>query len=166
MRLGGLLDPVHGRPLPVAGLVQGLHESERYGRQAILRVDGVDVILTERRLAFTTLAQFIDLGLDPLSYRIVCLKLGYLFPDFQRIAPEAIMAFSPGAVNARPETLPFHNIRAADVPLRPRFRLVAGPQDIVGFVRYLGAGAWVLIDHEGQQGIKGRKILLRPSTPR
>ena len=116
LRLGGVLDPVHGRPLPVAGLVQGLHELGRAGRQAILQVDRVDVILTERRLAFTTLAQFRDLGLDPLSYRIVCLKLGYLFPDFQQIAPEAIMAFSPGAVNARPETLPFHNIQRPMYP--------------------------------------------------
>ncbi len=116
LRLGGALDPVHGRPLPVTGLVQGLHERGRAGRQAILRVDRVDVILTERRLAFTTLAQFSDLGLDPLAYRIVCLKLGYLFPDFQRIAPEAIMAFSPGAVDARPETLPFHNIQRPMYP--------------------------------------------------
>ncbi len=116
LRLGGKLDPIHGRPLPVTGLVQGLHDLGRAGRQAILRVDRVDVILTERRLAFTTLAQFSDLGLAPLSYRIVCLKLGYLFPDFQRIAPEAIMAFSPGAVNARPETLPFHNIQRPMYP--------------------------------------------------
>ena len=76
----------------------------------------MDVILSERRLAFTTLAQFSELGIEPLSYRIVCLKLGYLFPDFQRIAPEAIMALSPGAINALPETLPFHKIQRPMYP--------------------------------------------------
>ena len=44
------------------------------------------------------------------------MKLGYLFPDFQRIAPEAIMAFSPGAINALPETLPFHKIQRPMYP--------------------------------------------------
>ncbi len=116
LSLGGKLDPVHGRPLSVTGSVKKLYESASNGRQVILGVDQVDVILNERRLAFTTLAQFTELGLDPLNYRIVCLKLGYLFPDFQRIAPEAIMALSPGAINALPETLPFHQIQRPMYP--------------------------------------------------
>ena len=110
LSLGGKLDPVHCKPLPVSGVVRKLHERAASGRQVILAIDNVEVILTERRLAFTTLAQFTELEIDPLDYRIVCLKLGYLFPDFQRIAPYAIMALSPGAVNALPENLPFHNI--------------------------------------------------------
>ena len=44
------------------------------------------------------------------------MKLGYLFPDFQRIAPAAIMALSPGAINALPETLPFHKIQRPMYP--------------------------------------------------
>jgi len=116
LSLGGKLDPVHGRPLSVTGAVVKLHESKVSGRQVILRVDHVDVILSERRLAFTTLAQFTELDIDPLGYRIVCLKLGYLFPDFQRIAPEAIMAISPGAINALPETLTFHKIQRPMFP--------------------------------------------------
>ena len=114
--LGGKLDPAHGQALQVSGAVKLLHQSANAGRQVILAVDNVDLILTERRLAFTTLAQFAELGIDPLAYRIVCLKLGYLFPDFQRIAPEAIMAFSPGAINALPETLPFHKIQRPMFP--------------------------------------------------
>lgn len=114
--LGGKLDPVHGQPLPVTGAVKTLHDSAASGKQVIFSSDNIDVILSERRLAFTTLSQFSALGLNPLDYRIVCLKLGYLFPDFQRIAPEAIMAFSPGAINALPETLPFHNLQRPIYP--------------------------------------------------
>ena len=62
------------------------------------------------------MAQFTELDIDPLNYRIVCLKLGYLFPDFQRIAPRAIMALSPGAVSALPENLPFHKIQRPMFP--------------------------------------------------
>lgn len=116
LSLGGKLDPVHGNPLSVDGTVKKLHQNASGTRQVILNVDNVDVILSERRLAFTTLAQFNELGIDPLAYRIVCLKLGYLFPDFQAIAPEAIMALSPGAINALPETLPFHKIQR---PMHP-----------------------------------------------
>lgn len=116
LSLGGKLDPVHGKPLPVSGVVSKLRESAASGRQAILAIDNIDLILTERRQAFTTLAQFTELEIDPLHYRIVCLKLGYLFPDFQRIAPCAIMALSPGAVNALPENLPFHQIQRPMFP--------------------------------------------------
>lgn len=119
LSLGGKLDPIHGKPLPVTGVVRKLHERGASGRQVILVIDYVDLILTERRLAFTTLAQFTELDIDPLNYRIVCLKLGYLFPDFQRIAPRAIMALSPGAVNALPENLPFHNIQRPMFPFDP-----------------------------------------------
>lgn len=116
LSLGGKLDAVHGKPLPVTGVVRKLHESAKSGRQVILAIDNIDLILSERRLAFTTLAQFTELEIDPLHYRIVCLKLGYLFPDFQRIAPRAIMALSPGAVNALPENLPFHQIQRPIFP--------------------------------------------------
>ncbi len=121
LSLGGKLDPVHGKPLPVSGIVRKLHESATSGRQVILAIDNIDLILTERRLAFTTLAQFTELEIDPLHYRIVCLKLGYLFPDFQRIAPDAIMALSPGAVNAQPENLPFHQIQRPMFPFNRDF---------------------------------------------
>ena len=67
-------------------------------------------------MAFTSLAHFDELGINPLDYEIVCLKLGYLFPDFQRIAPLALMALGPGAVSALPETLPFHRIQRPMYP--------------------------------------------------
>ena len=116
LSLGAALDPVHAQPLAVRGHVASLHTTAATGRCAIARSANIDVILTERRMAFTALAQFEALGINPLAYKIACLKLGYLFPDFQRIAPEALMALSPGAVNALPETLPFHNIQRPMYP--------------------------------------------------
>ena len=116
LSLGGKLDPLHGQPLSVTARVGRLHPSRRDGRLVILHIDQVEVIISERRLAFTTLSQFSDLGINPLDYKIVCLKLGYLFPDFQRVAPQAIMALSPGAINALPETLPFQRIQRPMFP--------------------------------------------------
>ncbi len=110
LSLGGKLDPLHGQPLTVNGIVKRLGDSPERGRQVVLTVDNVDVVLSERRSGFTALARFSELDIDPLDYKIVCLKLGYLVPDFQRIAPLAVMALSPGAVYALPETLPFHKL--------------------------------------------------------
>ena len=117
LSLGGKLDPVHGRPLPVRGRVDKLHVAARRGRQVILRVDEIDVIITERRLAFTSLAHFDELGINPLDYEIVCLKLGYLFPDFQRIAPLALMALSPGGGIGLARDIALPSYSAPDVPL-------------------------------------------------
>jgi microcystin degradation protein MlrC len=85
----------------------------------VLLVDNIKVIITERRAAFTTVAQFKDLGIDPLEHKITCVKLGYLFPELRQIASQAIMALSPGVVNAVIEDLPFARIQRPMVPLDP-----------------------------------------------
>lgn len=119
LKLGGKLDPIHGQPLTVMGIVKALHTPEPGNRHAILRTGNIDVILTEQRTAFTTLAQFTDLNLEPLTYKIVCIKVGYLYPDLQPIAPKAILALSPGAINAIVEELPFKHIRRPIFPFDP-----------------------------------------------
>ncbi len=116
LSIGGKLDPVNGQPLEVSGSVKSTHDNPESGRQVIFAVDNVDVVLSERRVSFTSLASFSRLGIDPLSYKIVCLKQGYLVTDFQRIAPLAVMALSPGAVYALPETLPFHKLKRPIYP--------------------------------------------------
>ena len=82
LSLGGKLDPVHGKPLSVTGTVKTLHQSASSGPQVIFGVDNVDVILSERRLAFTTLAQFTELGLDPLALPHRLLEAGLSLPRF------------------------------------------------------------------------------------
>ena len=69
------------------------------------------VIIADDRRAYTRLQQFRDLGLDPLAFSIVVVKLGYLFPEFCDVAPRHIMAFSPGFSNEVIEELPFHNVQ-------------------------------------------------------
>lgn len=117
--LGGKLDSLHGQPLTVDGSVLTVAAPQPNNRHAVILVDSVKVIVTERRTAFTSLAQFTQLGINPLAHKIVCLKLGYLFSDFQRIAPKAIMALSPGAVDAVIEELPFKRIQRPMYPFDP-----------------------------------------------
>lgn len=72
--------------------------------------DKVDVIVTERRKPFTSEADFEQIGINPLDYKIVVVKLSYLFPDLIRIVPWALMALSPGASDLDLVRLPYQRI--------------------------------------------------------
>jgi microcystin degradation protein MlrC len=118
--LGGKLDPLHGRPLPVTGRVIHLKEQDEVGGAvAVLQSGGVKVIITERRKPFHYIAEFEKLGINPLAHKIVVIKIGYLVPDLKRAAPKALLALSPGAVNQDIPNLPFQRIQRPMYPLDP-----------------------------------------------
>ena len=130
--IGGKLDKRHGVPLEVTGHVRMLTDGEHYqggvhrawGRQrrgpvAVLNVDGVDVILSSTRLSFVDPVQLRHLGLEPLEYRVVVLKRGYLTAPFQAISQRSILAFSPGATHCDVTQMEFHRVNRPMYPLDP-----------------------------------------------
>lgn len=118
LAIGGKLDRVHAQPLTVSGTVTRLDPPENPSL-AVLQVEGVTVVLTADRRAFTTLASFRAARIDPLQRRIVIVKLGYLFPELRDCAPRAIMALSPGFTDLRLEQLPYQRVRRPIFPLDP-----------------------------------------------
>ena len=124
IEIGGKLDKINGSPLSVTGKVIHLSPnlSEEKGPSlAVLRVEGVDIVLTSTRQAFTTLESFRRVGIDALNRKIVVVKLGYLFPQLRDNAPRAIMALSPGFTDLRMEMLPFQRVRRPIFPLDKDF---------------------------------------------
>ncbi len=117
LMLGGKLDTTHGLPLAVEAVVRFLHHQAGGQRQAVIETKGIRVILTERRTAFTEEKQFAALGLSLQNTPITVVKLGYLFPDLQRIARTGILAFSPGALNPNVRALRYQHIRRPIFPL-------------------------------------------------
>jgi microcystin degradation protein MlrC len=117
LEVGAGLDPSQGPPVPLRGRVLRLEDRGVEGRQAVLRAGGVDVILCERRVAFTELGQFHALDIEPATRRIIVVKLGYLFPELMRIATGACLAFSPGVVPLNVEALPYRRVRRPIYPL-------------------------------------------------
>jgi microcystin degradation protein MlrC len=91
------------------------------GRAAVLDMGGITVILTERRTAFTGEEIFKSVNINILDYRIVVVKLGYLFPDLARIADRAILAFSPGSSPERPEDMGLKRIHRPMFPFDDDF---------------------------------------------
>jgi microcystin degradation protein MlrC len=116
LAIGGKLDQVHARPLEVTGTVRHLDPPET-PTLAVLQVDGLSLVLTADRRAFTTLDSFQRAGIDPLQRRIVVVKLGYLFPELRDHAPRAIMALSPGFTDLRVEAFPYRRVARPIYPL-------------------------------------------------
>ena len=115
VELGGKLDPITCKPLPVRGVVRHLAPGEN--TEAVLQIGDVHVIVTARRRPYHFVADMRRLGLDPLAHKIVVIKIGYLEPDLKRHAPRAFLALTPGAVDQAIERLPFQRVRRPLFPL-------------------------------------------------
>jgi microcystin degradation protein MlrC len=132
LSIGGKLDQRHGTPLEVTGQVRLLTDGHSYqggvrrprlrarpGPVAVLNIEGVDVILSSTRLSFVDPVQLRNLGLEPLDYRFVVLKRGYLTAPFQAISERSILAFSPGATNCDVTQMEFRRVNRPMYPLDP-----------------------------------------------
>ena len=126
LAMGGKLDPIHGQPLLINATVVSLHAvpwpanasaTVTTNGVAVIEVQGVHVVLTERRTPFHHMATFTQLGLDPTQYQIVVVKMGYLVPEVDQMKRRALLALSPGAVNQDIEHLPYKRIRRPMFPM-------------------------------------------------
>jgi len=105
LTIGGSLDPASRKVQADAAVVFLAEVSEDRLREAVVRIGGIDVVLTARRRPFHNIADFTKLGLDPRTAKIVVVKSGYLSPDLGPIANPSLMALSPGVVDQFVERL-------------------------------------------------------------
>jgi microcystin degradation protein MlrC len=118
--LGGKLDPVHGQPLALRGRVTVLLPADRVGGDiAVLRVGGVNLIITSRRKPYHYVRDMQSLGLDPAEHNVTAVKIGYLVPDLRRAAKHAFLALTPGAVNQDIPNLRYTRVPRPVYPLDP-----------------------------------------------
>mgnify|MGYP003795707049 CR=1 FL=1 len=92
-------------------------DGEDGGRSVIINTEGIDVIVTERRCAFTSPEVFNSIGIDIFNYKIIVVKLGYLYPKLEEISKYTIMALTPGCSCESIERLGFNNIRRPMYPI-------------------------------------------------
>lgn len=105
LRIGGSLDPSSTPVEAEAEVVFLLEAAEPRLREAVVRIEGVELVLTARRRPFHNIADFTRLGLDPRTAKIAVVKSGYLSPDLGPIANPSLMALSPGVVDQFVERL-------------------------------------------------------------
>jgi len=99
LHIGASLDP-SSTPVDTEAEVVFLAQAESaHLREAVVRIGGIDLVLTARRRPFHNIADFTRLGLDPHGANIIAVKSGYLSPELGPIANPGIMALSPGVVD-------------------------------------------------------------------
>lgn len=88
---------------------------------ALFRSHGVDIVLAEAHVGYTTPSIFTDLGRNPADADIVVCKLGYLTAAQAVVAKRSIMALSKGSTNEDLKTLPYKKIPRPIFPLDTDF---------------------------------------------
>lgn len=77
------------------GIVYGWAGDE-VGKGVVVSCGNTEIVLTDARAAFTTRRHFEKMGIDPEGYRVIVLKMGYLFPQLREISENFIFAMTPG----------------------------------------------------------------------
>jgi microcystin degradation protein MlrC len=125
LKIGGKTDNMHGSPLEVTGKVKVLTDGKfmptgpmsrgleaDMGRTAVLRVKGVDIILTEKRIQPTTLALYRSVGIEPREKKIIAVKSSVHYRAAHTpIAEKIIEVDTPGVTSPRLTGLPFKKLR-------------------------------------------------------
>jgi microcystin degradation protein MlrC len=116
LSVGGKVDDMHGRPVPVRGRVRVLsdgrfeeprptHGGQRFfdgGTTAVLETqDGHTLVLVSHRIGNTSIEQMYSVGVHPERYRVVVAK-GVVSPRpaYEPIAKRIILVNTPGVTTA------------------------------------------------------------------
>ncbi|WEK03629.1 MAG: M81 family metallopeptidase [Candidatus Devosia phytovorans] len=122
--IGASLDPSSKKVEAEAEVVFLLEVDDARLREAVVRIGGIELVLTVRRRPFHNIPDFTRLGLDPRTAKIVVVKSGYLSPDLGPIANPSLMALSPGVVDQFVERLERKHKSIAQYPFDRDFAFV------------------------------------------
>ena len=132
VRLGGKTDArLGGGPLDLRGtlllrsdgnyvgdgpMMGGLHRS--WGPTAVLRVDGIDILVTSLPSQMLDLQQFRSFGIDPAAKKIVAIKsMQHFRAAFEPIAGKVIVCDSGALCTPDYSALPYRNLPRPIFPL-------------------------------------------------
>lgn len=100
--------------IPAWGFGESIHA-------ALIRIGGIDVIITERQFASIYKDIFSWFGVNKDDYKVVVVKLGYLFPELEEIADDSILAMTNGSTCEIILNCDFKNIRRPIYPFDDDF---------------------------------------------
>ncbi|MFF5206989.1 M81 family metallopeptidase [Streptosporangium sp. NPDC000396] len=117
VRAGGRIDPRDPGPLQLEGVLEAVTEDPAGGRCVSVRVGGLSVFVTSRRMQYCELASYARLGISVDAVDLVVVKIGYLEPELFDAAGDWLLALTPGGVDQDLQRLPYKHL------LRPVFPL-------------------------------------------
>lgn len=98
------------------------YQNNNAGPSATLDCGDMTVVITKNRASVCRPDIFASIDLDFRQFRIVVVKLGYLFPELAAEAQRAILAFTPGTSCERLEDMHLMRIRRPMFPLDDYFK--------------------------------------------
>lgn len=121
MRIGGKMGPMSGDPLDLHVKITGLapnaiqyfgFDESRFdvllGDTASIQINGIDVVLISNRTQTFSPEVFTNLGIDPLTRRLLIVKsTQHFYARFSPIAAEVIYVAAPGAVLPDFKNIPY-----------------------------------------------------------
>jgi microcystin degradation protein MlrC len=131
---GGKTDNLHGDPVPIIGRVRLISDGHfilegpenagtagDMGRTAVVRVGGVNLVLTSKKFAPGDQQQLRSVGIDPTRQKIVVLKAAVRWRGgYGAIAKHAILVDTPGLGSVDLSRFDFEHIRRPIFPLDPQ----------------------------------------------
>jgi microcystin degradation protein MlrC len=122
LKVGGKVDNIFAKPLEMDAKVLFISPDSLINTNkgaVVIESAGVKTVILKSRRSFVEIKDFREVGLNPLDFKIVIVKLGYLFPELRDIAPVHLMALTSGFCNLDIATLPFKNVQRPIFPLDP-----------------------------------------------
>lgn len=95
--------------------------SKRRAQFILINIKGVDVIVTDIRYSFTSPEIIEAAGVKISDYKIIVVKLGYIFPDLRKVSKRSIMALTPGSSCLAIDKFNFQNIVRPMFPVDKEF---------------------------------------------
>jgi microcystin degradation protein MlrC len=120
LNLGGKVDHVFGKPIQISGKIlflssDSLMKTDRGA--AIVETEGIQTVILKSRRSFTQIRDFREVGVNPLDFKIVVVKLGYLFPELRDLKQVHLMAMTSGFCSLDIPSLPYKHVHRPIYPL-------------------------------------------------
>jgi microcystin degradation protein MlrC len=84
---------------------------------AVLDINGVTVIITDRKVPVHDPAILEQLGIELQAYQIIVIKSGYLSPEFKHLAAKELLALTPGDTNEQLDQIAYRRTLRPIYPL-------------------------------------------------
>ncbi|MFB9475946.1 M81 family metallopeptidase [Nonomuraea salmonea] len=117
VRAGGRIDTRAPGPLLLEGTLEAVADDPDGGRVVSVRVGGLSVFLTSRRMQYRLLESYRRLGVEVAEVDVVTVKIGYLEPELFEAAAGWMLALTPGGVDQDLHRLPYRNLKRPVFPL-------------------------------------------------
>lgn len=108
------------RGLPIRAYVERIGTGKGIP-SVVLKIDAIHVIVTTERTDVYDPRFLTDLKLNPLDYKVIVVKSGYLSPEYQALTERPMLALTPGDTNPLLETVPYKQVKRPIYPVDKDF---------------------------------------------